>query len=94
MKKYQNLTFEEAFKALDIMIHAYVSGDAEFDMYGLLNTMKNEYNNLAAFIVTNWHHCPFSENCDIDWDECTGWGSSNCVECLAKYSDKLNTKEN
>ncbi len=45
---------------------------------------------MAKFIACNWHHCPFPENCGIDWEtQCAGWGSNHCAKCILFNADKL-----
>lgn len=70
--------------------------DMTYDKYieKILFRLKNEeLCNLANFIVTNFHHCPFPDDCGIDFEkQCIQWGSSNCIDCLMKYNDKLNIK--
>lgn len=53
-----------------------------FDWYG---TKKAEI--LAGFIVENWHYCPIPESIAVE--ECDGWKSDMCAECICNHTDEL-----
>ena len=42
---------------------------------------------LAEFVAKTWHYCPVDENITID--NCGGWRSYMCAECIRKNAKNL-----
>lgn len=48
--------------------------------------LQKEKENMALFIIQNWHHCPIP----IEMECTQGFKQPGCVECLLRHVDSLN----